>query len=475
MIQQRSVLVQSQPSVRSVPDSALTPSSVPDLPDDSLHQYLADIADLPRLSNGEDDRLLAQLEALKQCQAPDAEGRRIVQQLIEGSLHLVIYLAERYYRYWHAVAGYARVPLPDLIQAGNLALVRCAMRCWTEPRTPTDFSAYASAYIRHALIDAHRESGVFVLSHHELVKALHYHTLSHLYDPLSVEATRDEDDQPLRDWLPAPEITHEEDSPIKARQVAQVLASLPSLEQQILRLRYGLDEADQHEHTIAEIAHKLHLASSTCSDLLQHALQAVRDQRTLRHSPEFYSATQAAQVLGISETTFYRRVHQGLIPRHLLSPTDQRGVYRKQEIDALAQQYQQVAQQGYLTQQEVAARLHVTVLTVQKWGKKGRLTVYRFPESGPRYDRYEVEALAHEQENASHHYYTAAQAASRLGISRTSLFRWVRQGHLACYEVSGFPHERGYARQEVDALAARLQHPTAVPETMESAQERIAS
>src|SRR5579875_242269 len=182
MIQQRSVVLQSQPSVRSASDSALTPSSVPELPDDSLHQYLADIADLPRLSNGEDDRLLARLDALKQCQAPDAEGRRIVQQLIEGSLHLVIYLAERYYRYWRAVTGYARVPLPDLIQAGNLALVQCATRCWTEPGMPTDFSAYAGAYICHALVAAYRQSGVLVLSHYnEVVKARHYHNLNHLY------------------------------------------------------------------------------------------------------------------------------------------------------------------------------------------------------------------------------------------------------------------------------------------------------
>src|SRR5579875_3637802 len=148
MIQQRSVVLPSQQHVPSSPDAALTPSCVADVPDDLFQQYLSDIAGLPRLSNGEDDRLLAQLDALKQRQAPDAEGRRIVQQLIEGSLHLVIYLAERYYRYWRAVAGYARVPLPDLIQAGNLALVQCATRCWTEPRTPPDFSAYAAAYIR---------------------------------------------------------------------------------------------------------------------------------------------------------------------------------------------------------------------------------------------------------------------------------------------------------------------------------------
>ena len=476
MIQQRSVVLPSQQHVPSSPDAALTPSCVADVPDDLFQQYLSDIAGLPRLSNGEDDRLLAQLDALKQRQAPDAEGRRIVQQLIEGSLHLVIYLAERYYRYWRAVAGYARVPLPDLIQAGNLALVQCATRCWTEPHTPTnDFSAYAATYIRTALITAYRESGVFVLSHHELVKARHSHSLSHLYDPRSLEAMQeDEDDRPLLDQLAAPGGTQEEDMAVKARQVAQVLAHLPSREQQILRLRYGLDEDDQHEHTIAEIAHKLHLLPSTCGYLLQHALQAVREQRALRHSAEFYSASQAAQVLGISYTTFYKWVHQGLIPRHLLSPTDQQGVYRKQEIDALAQQYQQVAQQGYLTTQEVAARLHLSVQTVRNWSKKGRLTVYHVPgKSEACYDRYEVEALAHEQEHASHHYYTATQAAQRLGISPQSLWSWVRQGRLACYEVSGFPHERGYARQEVDALAARLQHPC-VPETREQAQERIA-
>lgn len=51
---------------------------------------------------------------------------------------------------------------------------------------------------------------------------------------------------------------------------------------------------------------------------------------------EYYSASEARKVLGLTEATFFLRVKQGQIPK-VIPPGKRQGVYPKRSIDALAQ------------------------------------------------------------------------------------------------------------------------------------------
>jgi RNA polymerase primary sigma factor len=109
--------------------------------DDAFQSYLKDIHGLARLSR-EDELALA-----KRCVAGD---RRAQQRLVEANLRLVIVYAQ-----WYMKSG---VPLIDLIQEGNLGLMRAAEKFdW---QRGCRFSTYATWWIcqaiRHASGDQSR-------------------------------------------------------------------------------------------------------------------------------------------------------------------------------------------------------------------------------------------------------------------------------------------------------------------------------
>ena len=51
---------------------------------------------------------------------------------------------------------------------------------------------------------------------------------------------------------------------------------------------------------------------------------------------EFYTASEARKVLGLTEATFFDRVKKGHIPK-VIPPGKRQGLYPKRTIDALAQ------------------------------------------------------------------------------------------------------------------------------------------
>ena len=100
--------------------------------DPLLVQYLQDAANQPVLRRDEE------IELARRAAGGDEVARR---QLIESNLRLVVALARRY-------EGVG-VPLLDLIQEGNLGLVR-AVEQW-EPEKGFAFSVYATWWIRQAM------------------------------------------------------------------------------------------------------------------------------------------------------------------------------------------------------------------------------------------------------------------------------------------------------------------------------------
>lgn len=103
-----------------------------DAKDRSLSKYLSEIAKIPLLSSSEEIRLA------KAAKRGDAAARR---KLIVSNLRLVVSVAKKYLYYG--------LPLLDLIEEGNLGLMKAADRF--DPNRGCKFSTYATWWIRQAV------------------------------------------------------------------------------------------------------------------------------------------------------------------------------------------------------------------------------------------------------------------------------------------------------------------------------------
>jgi RNA polymerase sigma factor (sigma-70 family) len=101
----------------------------------NLGVYLNEIRRIPLLSR-EEEGALARL-----ARGGDAEAKR---RLTEANLRLVVQVARRYVN--------RGLPLPDLIEEGNLGLMRAVEKF--EPERGTRFSTYAIWWIRQAVVRA---------------------------------------------------------------------------------------------------------------------------------------------------------------------------------------------------------------------------------------------------------------------------------------------------------------------------------
>ncbi len=101
----------------------------------NLAVYLREISRIPLLSREEEHDLARRLRA------GDESAKR---RLIEANLRLVVQVARRYFN--------RGLPLPDLIEEGNLGLIRAVEKF--EPERGLRFSTYATWWIRHAITRA---------------------------------------------------------------------------------------------------------------------------------------------------------------------------------------------------------------------------------------------------------------------------------------------------------------------------------
>jgi RNA polymerase sigma factor (sigma-70 family) len=101
----------------------------------NLAVYLREIARIPLLSREQE------MELARRVRAGDTAAK---QQLIEANLRLVVQIARRYLN--------RGLPLPDLIEEGNLGLLRAVEKF--EPGRGTRFATYATWWIRQAVARA---------------------------------------------------------------------------------------------------------------------------------------------------------------------------------------------------------------------------------------------------------------------------------------------------------------------------------
>ena len=221
-------------------------------------------------------------ERLAQANEQDKAVRRAKAELTEANLRLVVSVAKRYAR--------QGVPLIDLIQEGNLGLIKAVDRF--DYRRGFKFSTYAIWWIRQAMTHAIADAGRTVrLPQHvfeslrQLKKAgrvlrdaLHREpTVSELaswmHVPvkkvdflLGVQAEPASLDTPLGQDLKLGSLMKTADTPspegvlVRREMRAQLnraLASLPEREQQVLRLRFGI--GTDREYTLHEIGQRFSL------------------------------------------------------------------------------------------------------------------------------------------------------------------------------------------------------------------------
>jgi RNA polymerase primary sigma factor len=232
-------------------------------------------------------------------QAQQAEKNRFM----TANLRLVVSLARRY--------NQELLPLADLIQEGNLGLMRAVERF--DHRRGFRFSTYAAWWIRHGLNRALSDKGrmvrvpVHLLDDAQRVakaraeltmktgeepskealaektglseeKLSFIQTHAHVPKPASLDRPIGEDgDSSLLDVLAAPSEDEPEarvDAERWPKDLGTLLSRLPPIEAAILRFRYGLDDGE--ELTLREIGDKYNLSRERIRQLQEQALDKLR-------------------------------------------------------------------------------------------------------------------------------------------------------------------------------------------------------
>jgi RNA polymerase primary sigma factor len=277
------------------------------------------LADLHQLARGEHVPKSLQLGRLNvKSKAFKAYWRRagllfraaqaVRNEFVKANLRLVVSIARRF--------NYGRMPLNDLIQEGNIGLIKAVERY--DYRRGYRFSTYASWWIRHAISRALADKGRAVRLPVHMLDAHHKvsRTLRELSSKLgraptteeisastrmSVEKVEriqgymldqslsldrsisDEDGRRFVELLTDPEVPSAVEVLSERainEQVHEIIGHLKPIEADILRRRFGL--VGEQEHTLKEIGESYHLSRERIRQIQEQALGKIRRALELR-------------------------------------------------------------------------------------------------------------------------------------------------------------------------------------------------
>ena len=291
--------------------------------DDPIGLYLREVGQVPLLEAEEEVVLAKRMEAGKlaleqlahdgldperreELDARVSDGLVAREHLIRANSRLVISIAKKYMG--------RGVPFLDLIQEGNIGLIRTANKF--NYRLGHKFSTYATWWIRQAVTRAiadqsrtirlpvHRSDRInrlLRISHRLTQEVGHTPTSEELGVAAEIPTDKVEEmlriarrtlslETPIHDG--ESQLGHfieDEDSPVAADAVAhsmlqealqRIFRNLPAREVRILQLRYGL--VDGETHTLEEIGHKLGVTRERVRQLESQALGRLRHPTRVR-------------------------------------------------------------------------------------------------------------------------------------------------------------------------------------------------
>ncbi len=265
---------------------------VADGPTDSLERFLSEIGRYPLLTKVEE------IQLAKRVEAGDPRAKR---RMIESNLRLVVSIAKR-----QQSSG---VPLLDLVQEGNLGLMKAVDRF--QYRRGFKFSTYATWWIRQAItraiadqartirIPVHmietinkliRTSRLLVQelgrepTSEEIAKRMDIpvskvrKVLKIAQEPISLETPiGEEEDSHLGDFIEDRQVLSPIDSVLVSNlqeQTRRVLKSLTPREEQVLKMRFGV--GDGSEHTLEEVGRSFNVTRERIRQIESKALRKLR-------------------------------------------------------------------------------------------------------------------------------------------------------------------------------------------------------
>lgn len=265
-----------------------------DVPD-AVQMYLKEIGKTPLLSKDEERELA------KRSEKGDEEAR---QRLMKANLRLVVSIAKRY------VNRTPHLSILDLIQEGNIGLSRAVEKF--DYRRGFKFSTYATWWIRQAITRALADQSRTVRIPVHMVETISKYTQMRRQliqelgrDPLAeeiaaemgidVEKVRhiqkisqevlsietpigDEEDSTLSDFIP--DERNSTPSQLTARAmlrdlIKEIMIDLTDREQQILKMRFGLD--DGISHTLEEVGKAFGVTRERIRQIEAKALEKIRE------------------------------------------------------------------------------------------------------------------------------------------------------------------------------------------------------
>ena len=296
---------------------------------DLITLYLREVSHVPLLSAEEEVALVKRMEAGRVARKqlgsgiddPEQraellctirDGQAAKEHLIKANSRLVVSVAKKY-------VGRG-VPLIDLIQEGNIGLMRAVKKF--DYRRGYKFSTYATWWIRQAVSRAVADQGrtirvpVYIheqINHlartkqrlsqdlgrdptnEEIAEALDMplskveRIVQASQRPLSLDTPMGEDeDSYLGDFVSnsdADNVSEIAEQQLLHEAVDELLQSLPPREASILRLRFGL--TDGYVHTLTEIGEKYGLSRERIRQIEDVALEHLRDPDCSRQLREY--------------------------------------------------------------------------------------------------------------------------------------------------------------------------------------------
>ncbi len=271
----------------------------PESNEDSVRAYLKDIGQFPLLNKQQERELAEKIKSDDEREKVKARNK-----LVESNLRLVVSIAKKY-----VTRG---MPFMDLIQEGNLGLIKAAEKFETEKECK--FSTYATWWIRQAItrsiadqartirIPVHmvetinkaaKEQRKFIQdngrepTHEELAERMgitieKIDEISRIgNEPISLETPiGEEEDSRLADFIPDNDtLTPEEfaDNESRKEVLNYLLSTLTARESEVIRKRYGLD--DNRPKTLEEVGRDYNVTRERIRQIESKAFKQLRKKK----------------------------------------------------------------------------------------------------------------------------------------------------------------------------------------------------